>query len=186
MTLDLDVIAEVLPLDDVKRQLHVDGSDDDLLIEQMIETAVETIQGETGHLFGQRSVTERFESFDAIRLRAWPIAALTGIDYFDTNGDPTILSTEQVRLADSKRPARLVLLGGATWPATSVAPDAVGVTFQAGYPPEDVPRRLRTAAMLMIGDLYGQRETWTQGTAMAVPMSLTVSTLIEPFRVYSL
>ena len=57
----------------------------------------------------------------------------------------------------------------------------MSVTFKAGY--ASVPAPLVSAILLMVGDLYANRETAVTGTvAFALPMSTTVQALIAPYR----
>jgi uncharacterized phiE125 gp8 family phage protein len=183
--IDADAIEQLLPLEDVKKHLSVEADDEDELIQQIVYAAIEVIEDETGHRIGVRAVSEQFRGFEAIRLRAWPLLSVTSIDYFDASGEPATLDASLVRLSAAKRPGRLVLKSG-MWPASSAAADAVGVTVQAGYEPDDVPHRLRQAALIMIADLYGQRESWTPGSATKVPVSLTVERLLAKFTLDAL
>jgi uncharacterized phiE125 gp8 family phage protein len=185
--IDGPAVAAILPLTDVKAQLRVEADDEDELIAGLILVAVEAIEGETGHLFTARPVTEYFSSFAQVRLRSWPINSITGISYFEPGGATAVFDPALLRLSLAGRPARLVRIATA-FPLTSGERDSVGVTINAGYAdPLEVPHRLRQAAMLMIADLYAQRETFVNGTiSSAVQMSLTVNRLIDPFRILSI
>ncbi len=182
-----DAIDEVLPLDDVKAHLRVDNSADDELIQQLIYVAVETIEGETGHLWGPREVTEHFARWCDIKLRSWPIVALIGIAYLDQAGNLATLGTANLRIVAGRRPVRLAQIVAATWPDYQRADDAIAVTVSAGHAPDHVPHRLRAAALLMIGDLYAARETFVNGSISSkVAMSRTVDMLLDPFRIVGL
>jgi uncharacterized phiE125 gp8 family phage protein len=183
--IDPDAIDQVLPLEDVKRHLNVEEADDDELIQNIVYVAVETIESETGHLIGQRTVSEHFRSFDAIRLRSWPIQSVAALAYFDESGNAVSLDPATARLSAAKRPGRLILTAGA-WPAAMTAPDAVTVSMQAGHDPDAVPHRLRHAALVMVSDLYDKRESWTPGSASKVPLSLPVERLLASFETWSI
>ena len=184
MTLSYEDIAEVLPIEDVRAHLRIETTDEDPLIEQLTAVAAEAIESDTGHLLAARAVTEHFASFDAIRLRSWPINAITGIAWFDREGTQSDFDPALARLTTARRPARLVQMVTA-WPCTGDAIDSVAVTLNAGYvDAADVPHRLKQAALLMIGDLYAQRETFVNGTISSkVEMSLTVERLLRDFRI---
>lgn len=184
--IDPDAIDLILPLEDVKSHLRVDSNAEDEGIQDMIWTAVEHIEGDTGHLFGRRRVTEVFPSFGAIRLRAFPAHALVSLGYLDAAHAPQIIELVDARLvAGQRRPARVVRVTG-SWPGTCVSADAVTVEFEAGHEPDEVPKRLRQAALLLIGDLYENRAETSDLTKKAVPMSLTVDRLLKPFRIRAL
>jgi uncharacterized phiE125 gp8 family phage protein len=179
-----DDIAEILPIEDIKLQLRVETTDDDALIESYAVVAVETIEADTGHLFTARPIVEYFEAFETVRLRSWPIRSIAGIEYYDREGSAATFDPTLVRLTVARRPARMVQLA-TPWPCTGGTADSVSVTLDAGYAETaDVPHRLRQAAMMMISDLYAQRETFVNGTiSTAVPMSLTVDRLLRDFRI---
>jgi uncharacterized phiE125 gp8 family phage protein len=152
----------------------------------MIWTAVEAIESDTGHLFGRRSIVEHFDGFSSVRLRSFPAHAVTAVSYFDGAHVAQAFDLAGLRLiAGRKRPSRLARVASA-WPLTCSAADAVSVTFDAGHEPDDVPKRLRQAAMLMVGDLYENRAETSDLTKKTVPMSLTVDRLLKPFRIKSL
>jgi uncharacterized phiE125 gp8 family phage protein len=183
MTIDYETIAEILPIEDIKLQLRVETADEDVLIESFAVVAVEAIESETGHLFTPRTAIEHFASFEAVRLRAFPIVSIESIDYFDRDGAAQTFDPALVRLTASRRPARLVQLT-TPWPCTGGIVDSLSVTMNAGYAAAaDVPHRLRQAALMMISDLYAQRESFASGVVSSVPMSLTVDRLLQPFRI---
>jgi hypothetical protein len=57
------------------------------------------------------------------------------------------------------------------------------ISSRAGY--EVLPKPIRAAVLLMVGDLYRFRETVSVGvSSTAVPMSTTVESLLSPYRVF--
>ncbi len=89
--------------------------------------------------------------------------------------------------------ARPILLFGvdAALPSLASAPDAVTVTYQAGYPlgidqKPTVPPALVSAILLMVGDLWRFRDSVQLGPSTPIPMSVTVDRLVAPFRRYQL
>jgi uncharacterized phiE125 gp8 family phage protein len=185
MDLNYEAIDEILPLDFVKKAARIERDDEDEFITSLIHAAVFQIERETGHLFGVREVIEAFASFGAIRLRAWPVREITGVSFYDGASGLTVLDLDGLRVIGGSRPARVTRLP-VLWPVAACLPDAVQVTFQAGYEPDEVPPTLRTVALMMVTELWGQRESWTPGTISEVPLSLGVDRMLQPFRVYSL
>jgi uncharacterized phiE125 gp8 family phage protein len=187
MTISYADLAELFPIEDVRRQLRIDDDTEDTLLEQFVAVAAEAVESETGHLFTARTVTESFTCFDDVRLRSWPINAVTAIDYFDTAGAGQVIAADQVRIAAGRRPARLVTLG-TPFPATSRTIDGVTVTLDAGYAnAEDVPMRLRHAVLVMAADMHAQRESFVNGSiSVEAKVSLTVDRLLHRFRIATL
>ena len=59
------------------------------------------------------------------------------------------------------------------------------IQYSAGF--TTVPSAIMAALLLMIGDLYSNRqtvETGVRAAAVSVPMSTTVETLLQPYRVF--
>jgi hypothetical protein len=48
-----------------------------------------------------------------------------------------------------------------------------------------VPAPIKAAVLLMVGDLYENRETVAEGAPAPVEMSMTVERLLSPYRVWS-
>jgi hypothetical protein len=68
------------------------------------------------------------------------------------------------------------------WPAWACDPEAVRVTYRAGY--DAVPPAAKAAILLMVGDLYRFRDTVAPIATASVPMSTTVTNLLMPLQVY--
>lgn len=186
MDLNYEAIAEILPLDFVKKAARIERGDEDELITSLIYSAVFQIERETGQLFGVREVTESFAGFDAIRLRAAPVREIVSVGYRDADNAVAAFPLDGLRLVADTRPGRVTRLAAA-WPQVgSCTADAVQVTFQAGYDPADVPPTLKTVAVMMVTELWGQRESWAPGTVSEVPLSLGVERMLQPFRIYAL
>jgi uncharacterized phiE125 gp8 family phage protein len=70
-----------------------------------------------------------------------------------------------------------------TLPALAQDPDAIAIRFVAGYGAADaVPSELKSAILLMVGDLFRFPETAALTASSAIPMTPTVDRLITPFR----
>jgi uncharacterized phiE125 gp8 family phage protein len=115
-------------------------------------------------------VLDRFPCSGAIVLPRPPLQEVLSIEYVDENGDeqtwsgspqPYIVSRPSGPTAGKAviRPAYDQL-----WPTIRYQPDAVTVTYRAGYPEIgspatscDIPEDLQHARLLLIGELYKQR-----------------------------
>ena len=145
-------------LDDAKDQLRVDGDSQDVEIEGFILDAAGWVERYTGHILEERPVTEQVRGRRSLELRAWPIAATAVPDviYADTIGSP--FPVMGARVDASRRPARVSPGTGSLWPIAS-CDQQFTVTINAGYAdPEDVPRNLRRAMLIMIGAYDADRE----------------------------
>ena len=83
----------------------------------------------------------------------------------------------------NKEPGRIVLAYGETWPsATLTVTSPIEIIYVCGYgTPEDVPRAIRSAMLIYIGNLYENRESIIVGQTFS--HLKTVEALLEPYRI---
>lgn len=181
-------------LAEAKAHLRVEQDDthDDALIGALIDAATERLDGWSG-ILGRCMVTQtwrfdypEFPGCGMLRLPMGNVQSLT-VSYRDAAGDAQTLSSALYTVtADALGPV-VALNDGEAWPGTATRPEAVFVTAVLGYgDAEDVPAPLKAAILLMVGDLYRFTETVTAGSVAEVPMSMTVSNLIAPYRMVGL
>ncbi len=184
----------VLPvtLAEAKAHLRVEHDEDDALIAAMLAAAIERLDGWSGIL--GRCLIEQvwalpFERFPRSDLIGLPFPNVSGVvvSYRPSNGAAAIeFSSSFWWLTETVTGSVIVLAAGASWPATADRPDAVTATMTVGYgaAPADVPAPIRSAILLMVGDLYRNRETTGQGASPlgSIPMSTTVEALLAPYR----
>lgn len=169
MTLILETAAEAAPvtLDEVKAHLHIDSSDEDEGLEQLIGACTAKLDGRDGFL-GRCLMTQTWKLIldrfpDEIAVPLPPCQSVDSITYIDAAGgtqtlDPAVYQVGGIGSPDG---ARIVRAGGMSWPAVKNMLEAVTVTFTAGYgdAAEDVPQPIRTAIKMHVGTLYENRES---------------------------
>ena len=176
--------APVVSLEEAKDHLRVLKATEDDLITAYIAAATGHLDGPEGWLgraIGIQTLEARTDVFcDAMLLRYPPIVEVLSVKYLDTEAVETTILSAEYELRGS-------LLGsafGKRWPSVGAHPEAVRIQYKAGY--ATLPPAMRAAILLMVGDLYANRETAVTGTiAASVPMSTTVENLLAPFRVWS-
>lgn len=164
----------------VKTHLRVDHDDDDTLIQALIDAACAHIDGPAGWLgrsIWPQTLELRQNVFcGPIRLPYGPVSDVLSVKYVDTAGtEQTLDDSGYVLLTDGS----LDLTYGASWPSHRGDAEGVRVQYEAGY--ETTPPAIVSAVLLMVGDLYKNRET-TGPDASAIQMSTTVQNLLGPFR----
>lgn len=171
-------MPEPITLEEAKNQCRVLSADDDDLIASLIVAAREWVESYTGHILVMRDVTQRLSSFTRPRLFAWPIAddATVTATYVDSDGATQPLTG--ARLIFGNGWAELATAFGSVWPATY---GPASITVEAGYAtPDDVPRSMKQAMLLLIGHWFANRESVSDNTMTEVP--LTVEALCQPYR----
>ena len=187
----------VVTLDEAKAHLKRDGDDDNVLIAAMVAAATGHIDGPAGWLgrtIGVQTLEATLDGFvyDPITLPYRPIIDVVGIRYEDVTGVWRDLPADVYDL----RGECLGTAWGKSWPGTRAyrgASRSVQIRYRAGYAPRDtddgpvdtVPHPIKAAILLMVGDLYRNRDTTAAAAAFAIPMSTTVEALLAPFRVYA-
>lgn len=179
----------VISLPEAKAHLRVRHDDEDTLIESYVAAATGHIDGPHGWLgraIGVQELEMRLPAFGTcgwIALPFPPAVETVSIEYVDPNGDTAELEADTYGLAGNMlRPAWPASFPSAAW--RGAGGETVRIRWTAGY--EILPPAIRAAILLMVGDLYANRETTAAGISTAsIPMSTTVENLLSPFRVYA-
>ena len=172
---------------EAKAHLRVEDTDEDDLIDALIIAAHEKLDGWNGDL-GTALITQTWRiSFDqfpggrTFHLPFGPIQTVT-LNYYDgDNADQTFTAFSVHE--DDVSPFVYLDEAQDSWPATSIRPDAVRFTVEAGYGdnPDDVPQPIRQAMLLMIGHWHENREQSVVGLSVN-ELPLGVKALLQNYR----
>lgn len=178
--------ADVLPvhLDDVKQHLRVDGDDEDSLIETYLLAAVTHLDGASGWL-GRAIVAQtwaqQFDTFErSVRLDLAPISEIVSVTYLDADGVEQTVDDTDYMLVNAGSSPELRFLDDYSFPVTRDQRPVLTVTFIGGYGDDTAaPQPIKVAILLMVGDMYANREAKTEGGMLINP---TVRMLLDPYR----
>lgn len=176
--------GQPVTLDQAKLHLNVEGNDYDVLIQAFIEAATdyaESFQGRTlidqtwdlymdawpdAVLVGSRSVSE-------IRIPKPPLIEVVGVFYLDSAGDEQTVNASLYTVDTAGEPGRVVLKSG-SWPTLPELANSVRVRFRAGYLDQtvspavaSVPKATFAAILIIVADLYANRESVVVGQTVA-------------------
>lgn len=172
----------LVSLEDAKAHLRVDHDDEDTLIEAYIAAASAHIDGPGGWLgrsIGTQTLELRRDAFcDLITLPNGPVASITSVKYLDDDGAEQTLASGGYQLEGDV----LGLAYNQTWPSLRGDRGGVRIRYVAGS--ETIPSAIFAAVLLMVGDLYANRETERAEGSSAIQMSTTVEALLGPFRIW--
>jgi uncharacterized phiE125 gp8 family phage protein len=192
--------AEVFPVSvaEARRFARVDSSEDDPLLETLIESATEFVRAMTGRQFvaaGFKLTLRAFPAVDSgiLRFPVSPVIEVQSVKYRDRDGALHTLLADMDYLVDTAaEPATVEPIK--KWPSTGDYPDAVQIEFRAGYADgggspadlaENVPSRAKVAIMALVAHWYENREATDLAnrnlTRTEVP--LHVSRLLRSLRV---
>lgn len=167
--------AALLTPDEVKEYLRIDSGDEDTLIGTLIKTATETLDG-FGGLLGRalisQSWSQKFDGFpesDRIELPVGPAQSVTSVSYRNDLGGEDKFSA--FHLVEGPLGSAIVLQDTVRWPTTDIRPDAVTVTWDAGFGDSaaNVPGQIKIAALQLVGHLYLHRDVVSAGKMVSLP-----------------
>ncbi|HEY8378201.1 MAG TPA: hypothetical protein VIK91_17015 [Nannocystis sp.] len=191
-------VEPVLPSEAIARtHLRLDTEEDAELVGVYLEAGRRLAETVTRRQFVTatwRMDLERFPRCDRhIEIPLPPLQSVESIRYYDRAGTLQTLDASAYVVVGAHAapvatpapmPGVVMLLDGQQWPDTYVRPDAVQVTFIAGYGDDGahVPAGIRHAIMVHASDSYVHRETLIVGTVSS-QLSRTVSNLLAPYQV---
>lgn len=162
-------------------------------INMYIDAATRKLDGRDGFL-GRCLLTQTWKLIldwfpPSIALPLPPCQSVESIAYVDVAGQGQTLAAETYQVAGIGAPdgARIVPAFGKSWPVMRHMPEAVTVTFKAGYgdTAEDVPEPIKTAIKMHAAFLYENRESALVGGDSVIDLSQPVLDLISGYRTWS-
>lgn len=103
-------------------------------------------------------------NWNPIWLPRADVIAVTSITYVDTDGTTQTLASNQYQVTTG-HPAKVTPAYGCQWPVTRTQPDAVNVTFTAGYGAASaVPENIKLAIKHLVSHWYNNRSKVEVGT----------------------
>lgn len=180
-----DAASEPVTTDEAKDHVRADHDDDDTLIGTLITAARQQAELYTGRSFINTTWDYSLpEWFDVARLPRSPLSSVTSVKYYDANNTQQTLSSSYYLVGTNGDPGIVSLADGYTWPTLYYRPHPITIRFVAGYGATAayVPQAIKQAILLMVGDLYANRESIVVGTVSS-RIALTAQALLGPYRV---
>lgn len=189
------VTTEPVSLETARLHLRLDteGSPpshpDDALVEALITVSREAVENFTELTLAVNDFQMKMDVFPTaeINLGTWPVNSITSITYTDANGATQTISSADYALDTFSKPAQITLAYGKTWPMVRNQPNAVTVTFEAGYTGDtspvsnELPKALKQAMLLTITDLYENRGAIASKQNYEIPVMAQY--LMIPYRI---
>lgn len=169
-------------LADAKKHLNVTHNRDDSLIQGQIDSAIAFLDGPNGYLgccIGEQRWAWKTAGFTSpFRLPLGPLQTVHSVTYKATDG--TTKTVDAASYYDFRDAFGSMICPLGDWP-TDVADrrDAVTVNFTAGF--TAIPPQLKSAALLLVGHLYLNREQ--EVDTRTFPLGFGMYDLAHPYRV---
>lgn len=162
---------------------------DDALVTALITVAREAVENFTELTVAVNTFQMKLDYFQDLQidLGTFPVNSITSITYVDTNGATVTMPSSDYVLDTFSKPAQITLAYDKTWPAVRNQPNAVTVTFQAGFTgnaspvTNAVPKALTQAMLLTITDLYENRGAI--GSKQNYEIPIMAQYLMIPYRI---
>ena len=180
-----DPAAEPISLSDLKGHLRIDDSSEDSYLTDLITEAREDVENASGFALitqtwrlaidrwpankqawwdgvRQGSINELNcpSAFTALNLPKFPLLAVNSVKVYDAESSETDVSVGSTFDIDTiRRPGRMALKSGQTWPIAIRPTNGIIIEYQAGFGPDasDVPSPLRRAVRVLASYYYAHR-----------------------------
>ncbi len=180
--------SEPVTLAQAKLQRKVEHSLDDAWFSDVAIPAARRIaEHKLGRVLIAQTWALTFDTFpaDVLGLGKAPVASITSIAYFDSDGTEQTLDTGVYEIADASagtvRPVE-----GEEWPSTDGRADAVTITFVAGADSAAaVPAEVREWMLIHIATAHKHREAFASGASIAELPNRFVDGLLDAQKDYS-
>lgn len=151
--------AEPLSLSHVKQHLRLIHDDDDEELRRLIAASRIEIEKQVRRAYINQTWAMTLDAFptdDYIELPVAPLSSVSSITYTDTLGASQTLATTVYAVDTAREPGCVALKYQQIWPTTRSEPNAVTITFVAGYGATDasVPQNAKHAMLLWIESKY--------------------------------
>lgn len=190
MTLQLVTPPAVEPvaLPEAKAFLRAGHDAEDNLILQLIASARQRVEAETGLALINRTCRETLDRWDIpgrltangtqFRLPLPPLVSVDSVTVQDAEGTATIWDPANYFVDSAAQPGRIALLSGG-FPEPGRAAAGIVIDFTAGHgeAADDVPEALREAVLRLTADAYLNREGRTER-----PLPMAVQSLLAPYK----
>jgi len=173
--------SEPITLAEAKAHLRISGTDENDLINGLIQAAREMAETYTKRQLITSTYTAKYRDFPdaegSIHVPRTPLQSVTSITYIDNQGAEQTLSTDVYEVLDDDTEAWIVLKPLQSWPEVQAEKkQAVTVTFVAGYgnSGSSVPAAARSAILMLIGHLFENRESVAAGSFNKLPLATEI------------
>lgn len=163
-------------LDDLKRQLRIDGGDEGAYLDQIAQVATSFVDGQGA--LGRAMITQTWAQWvqnpTTVRVMMTPFQSLTSVKYYDSAGTLQTATVSDFEAIGSGDKVYIRPKDGFTWPNSEDRPDAIKITYVAGYGDDftDIPETVRHALSLLVTQWFEHRMPVSEKDMREVPYAV--------------
>jgi uncharacterized phiE125 gp8 family phage protein len=165
-------------LEEAKKHLRIETSDEDVLVTGLIEAAREWCEGYQNRAFITQTweiALDSFPSENHIEIPKPPLQSIESVKYYGTDETEYTFSADSYYVDTYSEPGRIVLKFGETWPSDMLrTANGVIIQFTVGYgdTAASVPEKVKQAIKVLVGHLYENREATDIKELKEVPFAV--------------
>lgn len=174
--------AELITLAQAKAWLRVTRSNEDDLIQALLDASIKWADGTCKRVFAEQDYEFYTNCFSKIGLPNAPIEAITSLSYIAYGGTTytTIADTNYLLNNSTIEPTIEWINESYTLPQLANRHDAVKVIYSGGFTSSTLPENVQTAILLKLNTLYDVRSDENKRWMTSAEY------LLMPYRIYNL
>ena len=169
---------------ELKSQTRINWDEEDGYLETLLKAAITHLEQISGRAFVSQTWVQSFDEFcGVLQLERGDLISIDSVTYYDADG-ATQTADDGIYDGYTDYAGPFVSLkAGESWPATATRPDAVTVTWKAGFGADatTVPDDIKHAIKLLAAHWFRNREAVGEGRFEELP--LNVKALISSYRI---
>ena len=166
--------ASPISLSAAKEQMRVESSDDDAIIQRLIDAAVAFVDVQGA--LGKAMITQTWGEWlspnpSTVYLTLGPVQSVSAIKYYDVDGALQTATLADFNVFGTPNRISVSPKSGKAWPVTQTRDDAIKIEYIIGYgsTSASVPETVRHALMMLVAHWYDMRETSTEKQMYDLP-----------------
>lgn len=176
--------ASPISLAEAKAQMRVEGTDDDTIIQRLIDAAVAfvDVQGALGFAM----ITQTWGQWlspnpGTVQLSLGPVQSVSAVKYYDVDGVLQTATLSDFNVFGTPNRITVSPKSGKAWPVTQTRDDAIKIEYVIGYgaTSASVPQTVRHALMMLVAHWYENRETSSEKQMVDLPYGFSEMIGIE-------
>ena len=153
-----------ITLAEAKAQMKVESSDDDTIIQRLIDAAVNFVDAQGA--LGKAMITQTWGQWlspnpGTVYLLLGPVQSVSAVKYYDVDGTLQTATLADFNVFGTPNRISVFPKSGKAWPVTQTRDDAIKIEYIIGYgsTSASVPETVRHALIMLVSNWYENRET---------------------------